>query len=222
MISKIDKNDPEYPRILKEIHDPPREIYIRGNIEILNKPSLAVVGTRKATDYGIRATEEIIKNLPPGFVIVSGLALGIDTVAHRAALRKNIPTIAVLGSSIDDQSIYPRENAKLAYEIIAKGGAIISEYESPSPPQKQNFPKRNRIVSGLSKAVIVIEAPEKSGALITARCALEQNREVYALPGNVFLENSRGTNNLIKQGAHPIISFKEIIEEIEHQDQLAI
>ncbi len=153
---------------------------------------------------------------------MSGLALGIDTVAHRAALKKNIPTIAVLGSSIDDQSIYPRENAKLAYEIIAKGGAIISEYESPSPPQKQNFPKRNRIVSGLSKAVIIIEAPEKSGALITARCALEQNREVYALPGSIFSENSRGTNNLIKQGAHPIISLKEIIEEIEHQDQLAI
>ena len=222
MISKIEINDPEFPRILKEIYDPPREIYIRGDIEILNKPSLAVVGTRKATDYGIRAAEGIIKNLPPGFVIVSGLALGIDTVAHRAALNKNIPTIAVLGSSIDDQSIYPRENAKLAYEIIAKGGAIISEYESPSPPQKQNFPKRNRIISGLSKAVIVIEAPEKSGALITAKCALEQNREVYALPGSIFSENSRGTNNLIKQGAHPIISLKEIIEEIEHQDQLAI
>jgi len=222
MISRVDINDPEYPRILKEIYDPPQGIYIRGNIEILNKSGLAVVGTRKATAYGIKATEEIIKNLPPGLVIVSGLALGIDTVAHRAALKKNIPTIAVLGSSVDDQSIYPRENAKLAYEIIAKGGAIISEYEPPSPPQKQNFPARNRIISGLSKAVIVIEAPEKSGALITAKCALEQNREVYALPGNVFSENSQGTNNLIKQGAHPITSFKEVIEEIGHQDQLAI
>jgi DNA processing protein len=222
MISGISIEDQEYPQLLREIHDPPKTIYVRGDIEILNKSGVAVVGTRKASDYGIRAAEEIIKNLPPGFVIVSGLALGIDTVAHRAALKNNIPTIAVLGSSVDDQSIYPRENAKLAYEIIAKGGAVISEYEPPSPPQKQNFPKRNRIVSGLSRAVIVVEAPEKSGALITARCALEQNRDVFALPGSVFSENSKGTNNLIKQGAHPIISFKEIIEELEHQEKLAI
>jgi DNA processing protein len=222
MISKIEIKDLAYPRLLKEIHDPPQELYIRGKIEILNRPGLAIVGTRKATAYGIKAAEEIVKNLPLGFVVVSGLALGIDTVAHRTALKKNIPTIAVLGSSVDDQSIYPRENAKLVYEIIAKGGAVISEYEPPSPPRKENFPKRNRIVSGLSKAVVVVEAPEKSGALITARCALEQNREVFALPGNVFSENSQGTNNLIKQGAHPIISFKEIIEELGHQETLEI
>ena len=222
MIKDLFIKDQEYPQLLKEIHDPPEKIYIRGDINILNKPGIAVVGTRNATDYGIKATEEIVKNIPRGFMIVSGLAIGIDTVAHRSALKNNIPTVAVLGSSIDDQSIYPRENAKMVYEIIEKGGAVISEYKPPSLPQKHTFPERNRIISGLSKAVIVIEAPLKSGALITAKCALEQNREVFALPGNVFSENSKGTNNLIKQGAHPIISFKEIIEEIGHQDKLAI
>ncbi len=222
MIKDISIKDREYPQLLKEIHDPPKKIYIRGDINILNKPGIAVVGTRNATDYGIKATEEIIKNIPRGFIIISGLALGIDTVAHRSALRNNIPTVAVLGSSVDDQSIYPRENAKMVYEIIEKGGAVISEYEPPFPPQRHTFPERNRIVSGLSKAVIIVEAPLKSGALITAKCALEQNREVFTLPGNVFSENSKGTNNLIKQGAHPIISFKEIIEEIGHQDKLAI
>ncbi len=223
MINKVDIESPVYSQMLKEIHDPPKEIYIRGNKELLNKPGLAVVGTRRATEYGIRATREIVRGLvSANFVIVSGLALGIDTVAHQTALENNIPTIAVLGSSIDDQSIYPKENIKLAHEIIEEGGVVISEYEPPFSAQKHTFPQRNRIVSGLSKAVIVIEAPQKSGALITARCALEQNREVFALPGDIFSENSNGTNNLIKQGAHPIISLKEIIEELGYQESLDI
>lgn len=215
MIKAITIKDPEYPKLLKETFNPPTNMYVRGNYKILNKPGIAIVGTRKNTAYGERATDNIAGELAKsGFVIISGLALGIDTIAHKSALKNNGVTIAVLGSSIDGQSIYPKENLKLAEEIIASGGAVISEYPSPTPPTKYTFPQRNRIVSGLSEATLVIEAPERSGALITARYALEQNREVFAVPGDIFSENSIGTNNLIKQGAKPITSAKEIISSL--------
>lgn len=222
MIRKITIKQLSYPRMLKEIYVPPPVIYIRGNQEILNKPAVAVVGTRKATSYGIKATKEIVNELvKANFIIVSGLALGIDTIVHQTAL-KNGRTIAVLGSSVDDKNIYPRENVKLANQIIKNDGVVISEYEPPFEATRYSFPQRNRIISGLSKAVVVIEAPRKSGALITARLALEQNRDVFALPGSIYSENSFGTNSLIKQGAHPITSIEEVIEILGCQDRLEI
>lgn len=217
----INKDNPKYPELLKEIYDSPANIYARGNENILNKSGIAVVGTRKPSPYGEKSVKFLVKELvQKGFVIVSGLALGIDTVAHQTAIENGGLTIAVLGSSIDDESIYPKENIKLADDIIKSGGAVISEYEPPFGAKKHTFPQRNRIVSGLSEATIVIEAPVKSGALITARLALEQNREVFALPGEIFSKNSVGTNNLIKQGAQLITSSKEIIEALGEQRSL--
>ena len=210
-----------YPKLLKEISNPPVNIYVRGDEKILNKSGIAVVGTRNLSAYGEKSTKILVKELVErGFVIVSGLALGIDTIAHQTAIENGGLTIAVLGSSIDDKSIYPKENIKLAEEIVKSGGAVISEYPSPFTAKKYTFPQRNRIVSGLSKATVVIEAPEKSGALITAKFALEQNREVFALPGEIFAENSIGTNNLIKQGAQLITSAKEVIETLGIQQGL--
>ncbi|TSC95353.1 MAG: hypothetical protein Athens101410_603 [Parcubacteria group bacterium Athens1014_10] len=213
-ISLITIEDKDYPALLKEIYDPPVVIYYKG---ILKKDGekIGVVGTRKCTSYGLQATEKITGELVEnGMEIVSGLALGIDTIAHSSALEKNGCTIAVLGSGIDEKTVYPPQNRDLAKKIIEKGGALISEYPCATPPLKQNFPLRNRIISGLSLGTLVIEAPYESGALITARCALEHNREVFAIPGNIYNRNSEGTNNLIKLGAHPVTSGKDILEAL--------
>lgn len=211
-IKLIAIEDDGYPSLLKEIYDPPSALYYKGNLK-KDGERLAVVGTRKCTSYGMQAAEKIVRELAEnGLEIISGLALGIDTVAHQSTLEKNGYTIAVLGSGLNEKSIYPLQNRGLAEKIIEKNGAIISEYPYGTPPLKENFPKRNRIISGLSLGALIIEAPYESGALITGRYGLEQNREIFAVPGNIYSHNSEGTNNLIKLGAHLIVSGQDILE----------
>ncbi|QQG44974.1 MAG: DNA-protecting protein DprA [Candidatus Sungiibacteriota bacterium] len=209
-------DQPEYPSILKEIPNPPVMLYGRGVPNILKKESLylAVVGTRRPTTYGLEATEKIVHELAvSGVVTVSGLATGIDSRAHEATLDARGVTIAVLGSGLDPNSIFPPENIGLARRIAEAGGAVISEYSPGTPAVKEHFPMRNRIISGLSRGVVVVEAREKSGALITARLALEQNRDVFAVPGSVFSLTSAGPHALIKEGAKIVASAQDILEE---------
>ncbi len=210
IISIKDKN---YSQILKEIYDPPISLYIKGNKEILNNKAIAIIGCRDASEYGKKAAKYFSYNLiKEGFNIVSGLARGIDSYAHIGSVceknEKNGKTIAVIGSGLD--VIYPKENKYLFNKIIETGGAIISEYPIGTKPQKMNFPARNRIVSGMSKGILVIEAKEKSGTLITVDFALEQGKEVYVVPGNIDSINSVGTNKLIKEGAKLVTHYKEI------------
>lgn len=213
-IKKITINDSDYPKILKEIHDPPKTLYTRGGFKGEDRIAVGIVGTRDCTSYGKRVTENIISDLAEaGITIVSGLAKGIDTFAHKAALERGGRTIAVLGSAADSKSLYPSCNRGLASKI-AQNGAVISEYPSGTKSEKWFFPKRNRIISGLSLGVLVVEAPEKSGALITAACALDQNREVFAIPGSIYSENSIGTNRLIKMGAKLVTCASDILEEL--------
>lgn len=212
-IRRITQRNKEYPKLLKEIYKPPA-LYIRGEFKPSDEFSLAVVGTRRLTSYGQQVAPQIVYDLAKaGLTIVSGLAVGIDTLAHQAALEAKGRTIAVLGSGIDDKSIYPFCNKKLAQKII-QSGALISEFEPGTPPLAQHFPSRNRIISGLSLGVLVIEAGFRSGALITARCALDQDREVFAIPGSIFSEKSQGPNNLIKMGAKMVIEANDILEEL--------
>lgn len=203
-----------YPAMLAQISDPPKLLYVRGDAELANTmPFVAVVGTRRCTPYGKRATVHIVRELArAGVGIVSGMALGIDTWAHQTALEENGKTIAVLGSAVDDASLYPRANVRLGKTILQKGGAILSEYKTGDPAFPANFPARNRIIAGISKMTIVIEAPYKSGALITARCALDYNREVGAVPGPLFNPKSEGTNYLISKGAICVRSADDILE----------
>ncbi|MDP8233692.1 MAG: DNA-processing protein DprA, partial [Candidatus Saelkia tenebricola] len=204
--------DKSYPEMLKEIYDPPVVLYVKGILSDKDDLSLGVVGSRKCTQYGIRATKELVASLKDyEITIVSGLARGIDSVAHKAALENKLRTIAVLGSGLG--CIYPLENAKLANDI-ALSGAVISEFPFETKPLKQNFPRRNRIISGLSKGIVVIEAAQRSGALITVDFALEQGRDVFAMPGPVDSESSYGTNRLIKQGAKLIDSAEDILSEL--------
>ena len=204
--------DKSYPKILKEIYDPPIVLYVKGTLSDKDDLSLGVVGSRKCSQYGIRATRELVASLKDyEIIIVSGLARGIDFVAHKAALENKLRTIAVLGSGLS--CMYPPENAKLANDITLSG-AVISEFPFETKPLKQNFPRRNRIISGLSKGVVVIEAAQRSGALITVDFALEQGRDVFAMPGPVDSESSYGTNRLIKQGAKLIDSAKDILPEL--------
>lgn len=211
-IQTVSLYDEAYPARLKEIYDCPPLLYIKGTITASDDISLAVVGTRRATAYGKQVTEEIITELARNKVtIVSGLARGIDTAAHKAALEAGGRSIAVLGGGLD--AIYPSENTALAAEIT-RNGAIISEYPVGSRPRPENFPRRNRILSGLSLGVLAIEAGEASGALITANLALEQNREVFAIPGNIFSPYSCGTNRLIQEGAKMVTNYKDILEEL--------
>jgi len=213
-IKKITIRDKEYPAILKEIHNPPKELYIKGEITSQDKTAIAVVGTRRYSQYGKQACLDIAGKLAKlGITIVSGLARGIDTFAHQAALENNGRTIAVLGSGMDKNNFSPASNYTLG-EKIAENGAVISEYPEGTPGAIYTFPERNRIVSGLSLGVVVIEAPEESGALITANLALEQNREVFAVPGSIYEQNSRGTNQLIKAGAKPVTCVEDILEEL--------
>lgn len=204
--------DDFYPQNLKEIHDPPPVLYFKGNIIEKDKNSISIVGSRKATYYGKMVAENLSKDLAlVGLTIISGMARGIDTAAHRGALSVNGRTIAVLGCGID--LIYPPENRRLAKEI-EESGAIITEFPFSTLPERQNFPRRNRIISGLSLGTVVVEAEEKSGALITTDFALEQGREVFAVPGNITSSMSNGTHNLIKQGAKLINTYQDILEEI--------
>jgi len=204
--------DKEYPPLLKEIYDPPVVIYCYGEKEILSEPCIGIVGTRKPTPYGRTVTEKISSELAErGLVIVSGLARGIDSYAHHASLNAGGKTIAVLGSGID--YVYPKENVSL-YKKIADSGAVITEFPPGSPPHSFHFPIRNRIISGISLAIIVVEAAKRSGSLITARLALEQNREVMAVPGNVTSEYSHGANWLIKIGAKPVTNWIDVVEEL--------
>ena len=203
-------DDDEYPEMLKYIYDPPLVLYVRGNIPRMN--SIAIVGSRRASGYGIETAVKLSSQLAlSGFMIVSGMARGIDTAAHCGALKENGTTIAVLGCGVDIP--YPPENHSLMERII-ESGAVISEYPPGTPPASFNFPGRNRIISGISLGTLVIEAGLKSGSLITAKYALEQGREVFAVPGNINHYNSEGCNRLIKDGAKMVLDVDDIVEEL--------
>jgi DNA processing protein len=205
-------DDPAYPPRLLNIYNPPPVLYVRGEILDEDQWAMAVVGTRGATVYGKEAARQIAGGLARNrLTIVSGLARGIDSEAHRAALDTGGRTIAVLGSGVD--VIYPAEGRKLAKAVIERG-ALVSEYALGTRPEAGNFPPRNRIISGLSLGAVIVEAGERSGALITADFALEQGREVFAVPGNIFRKKSMGTNKLIQQGAKPVLSVEDILEEL--------
>ncbi|MCL5094296.1 MAG: DNA-processing protein DprA [Patescibacteria group bacterium] len=204
--------DKDYPEKLKEIFSPPFVLYYKGELK-KEEECIAIVGTRKPTDYGIQATKDIAAGLAQaGVTVVSGMALGIDTFAHESTLKSHGRTIAILGCGLEKP--YPTSNSNLANQIVENGGALVSEYSIGTAPLKQNFPARNRIIAGFSLGVLVVEAGEKSGALITAKDALEQNRDVFALPGNIYNKNSFGPNNLIKMGAKPVANALDILEEL--------
>jgi DNA processing protein len=211
-VKAIPCNSSDYPQRLREIHDYPPIIYLRGQILPEDECCLAVVGTRRVTSYGRQVTEEIVADLAKNKItIVSGLAKGIDSVAHQTTLDFGGRTIAVLGNGLD--TVYPAENVNLARKIM-ENGALISEYPLGIRPKADNFPRRNRIMSGISLGVLVIEAGEKSGALITAEQALEQNREVFAVPGSILSPTSKGTNSLLQQGAKLVINYTDILQEL--------
>jgi len=206
-------DDAAYPPLLKQIYDPPLVLYVRGNAGLLSQPGIAVVGTRHPTPYGIGMSERLACDLAShGLAIISGMARGVDTGAHRGAIHAKGKTIAVFGTGID--VIYPRENKKMADSILSLGGALASEFPTTTFAAPQNFPIRNRIISGLAMGVLVVEAGEYSGTRITARCALEQGRELFAVPGNVTNKNSWGPNTLIKQGAKLTATWEDIWEEL--------
>ncbi len=201
-----------YPPQLREIYDPPVVLYVRGEIAARDKQAIAIVGTRQPSFYGRMITEDLAKKLAMrGFTIVSGMARGIDSAAHRGALSVKGRTIAVLGCGIDQ--VYPPENAKLMKEIM-DSGAVVSEFPMGTQPDRGNFPRRNRIISGLSLGVVVVEAAKSSGSLITASCALEQGREVFAVPGKVDSPKSYGTHRLIKEGAKLVQDVDDVLEEL--------
>lgn len=205
--------DDEYPESLKTIYDPPLVLYVRGEILAQDRHALAMIGSRKCTHYGLNVTDRLAYQLAQtGFTVVSGLARGIDSAAHEGALKAGGRTIAVLGSAMDE--LYPPENAELA-DAIAKSGAVISEYPFGRQADRQTFPYRNRIVSGLSMGVIVVESGAKSGSLHTADAAVEQGRSVFAVPGRVDSPASKGTNRLIKNGAKLVDNVDDILEEFE-------
>jgi len=217
-VSLIIYPEDSYPTILKEIYDSPMLLFYKGDLNWNDCIFFGVVGTRKLTSYGRRAIEEIISQLTlQGITIVSGMARGGDSVAHKVAIDSGGKTVAVLGSGFDH--LYPPENKKLAQEII-ENGALLSEFPPHIEPRRQHFPMRNRIISGLSLGVLVVEASEKSGTLITANCALEQNREVFALPGSIFSPYSKGPAKLIKMGAKLVSSVEDILEELNIQSRL--
>ncbi|MFA6525237.1 MAG: DNA-processing protein DprA [Patescibacteria group bacterium] len=203
----------EYPRLLSEISRPPAVLYWQGNWDALSNLTIAIVGTRNPTSYGIQVAKDLAGELAKeNICIVSGMALGIDGIVHKSALENKGKTAAVLGSGID--ILHPRTHERLAKEIIENGGIILSEFPLGTAPLKYNFPIRNRIISGLSTGCVVIEAGQKSGALITARFALEQNREVFAVPGNIYQKNSLGPNNLIKMGARVVTGVNDILDTL--------
>jgi DNA processing protein len=207
--------DAHYPEPLREIHQPPPLLYVRGNLLPEDQQALAIIGTRKATHHGRQTTYELSKRIAKqGVTIVSGLALGIDTSAHLGALDAGGRTIAVFGNGID--RAYPQENRDLARRIVQQG-AVISEFPIGTPPQGKNFPRRNRLISGLSMGVLVTEAPMRSGSLITATYALEQGREVFAVPANIYNQASAGTNRLLQEGAKLVMNEQDILDELQIQ-----
>ena len=219
--SVLTPEDADYPERLREIYDPPAVLWIRGDATLLARPGIAVVGTRQPSPYGAGMAELLSRDLANRrLVILSGMARGVDTAAHKGAIEAGGKTVAVWGTGID--VIYPKENKKLAESIVATGGAIVSEYPLGTFPAPQNFPIRNRILSGMSVGVLVIEAAEYSGTRITARCAMEQNRDVYAVPGNVTNKNAWGPNTLIKQGAKLTATWEDVWEDLPSQIRLAL
>ncbi|MBU2575983.1 DNA-processing protein DprA [Patescibacteria group bacterium] len=214
-ITILTLEDEKYPKLLKEVYDPPPTLFYRGALPNDDDFLLAVIGSRKFSEYGKQAAQIITSELARnGIIIVSGLALGIDAIAHQACLDACGKTVAVLGCGIEKINIYPVHNRMLSEKIINTGGCIISEHPIGTPPYKQHFPQRNRVISGLSLGTLIVEAAEKSGALITARHALDQNREVFAVPGTITSETSFGTNNLIKMGAHPVTNAQDILDAL--------
>ena len=208
-----------YPGPLLEIYDPPSILWVRGNVDALSRPGVAVVGTRHPTPYGAGMAEMLSRDLARrGVAIFSGMARGVDTAAHRGALEAGGTTVAVWGTGID--VIYPKENKRLAEDIVATGGAIVSEFPIGTFPAPQNFPIRNRTLSGMSVGVLVVEAAEYSGTRITARCAIEQSRDIYAVPGNVTNKNAWGPNTLIKQGAKLTATWEDVWEDLPSQVRL--
>jgi DNA processing protein len=212
---------PAYPERLREIYDPPPVLWVRGNAQLLKRPAVAVVGTRHPSPYGAGVGEMLARDLAARrLLILSGMARGIDSCAHKGALAARMSTVAVWGTGVD--VVYPKENRKLAEDILATGGAIVSELPLGTFPAPQNFPRRNRIISGLSIAVLVVEASENSGTRVTARCAAEQNRDLYAVPGNVTNKGSWTPNTLIKQGAKLVATWEDVWEDLPSQVRLAL
>ena len=212
----ITLEDDQYPDLLREIHDPPIALYVRGDLQkALERPALAVVGSRRCSTYGVNVAESLSRELAShGLTIVSGLARGIDAGAHRGALETNGQTIAVVGTGLE--TTYPKEHKKLEEQIIANG-AVVSEFPLGTPPLPQNFPYRNRILSGLCFGVLIVEASEHSGSLITARLAYEQGREVFAVPGNITSQTSFGPNFLIKDGAKLVQIWRDVVDELPRE-----
>ena len=210
----LNLDDGSYPYLLREIADPPITLYVKGDWQAcFDAPCVALVGSRRCSTYGENASQMLARDLAAnGVCIVSGLARGIDTAAHLGAIQAKGRTIAVLGTGIGQ--VYPKENARLVDEILASGGALVSQFPLETPPIPENFPYRNRIISGLSLAVLIVEASERSGSLITARLAIEQNREVLAVPGNITSKNSFGTNYLIKSGAKLVQQWQDVVSEL--------
>ena len=220
-ITVLSMDDALYPRRLKEIYDPAVILYVRGNAELLNQPGIAMVGTRHPTPYGSGMAERLGCDLAAqGLVIISGMARGVDTSSHRGAISAKGKTLAVFGTGVD--VIYPKENSRLSEQILSTGGALISEFALGTFAAPQNFPIRNRILSGMSVGVLVVEAAEYSGTRITARLALEQNRDVFAVPGNVTNKNSWGPNTLIKQGAKLVATWEDVWEDLPAEVRLAL
>ena len=220
-VTIIGCEDALYPPQLKQIYDPPLVLYVRGDAAVVSQPGIALVGTRHPTPYGTGMAERLSCDLAArGLVIFSGLARGVDTAGHRGALMAKGKTVGVLGTGID--VIYPKENSRLTEQMLACGGALVSEFPISTFPAPQNFPIRNRIISGMSIGVLVVEAAEYSGTRITARCALEQGRDVFAVPGNVTNKNSWGPNTLIKQGAKLVATWEDVWEELPTDVRLAL
>ena len=213
--------DELYPERLREIYDPPPVLWLRGDARLLSLPSIAVVGTRHPTPYGSGMAEMLARDLAlRGVLILSGMARGVDTAAHKGALAAQRPTAAIWGTGVD--VVYPKENRKLADDILATGGVIASELPLGTFPAPQNFPRRNRILSGMSVGVLVVEASEHSGTRVTARCALDQGRDVYAVPGNVTSKGSWTPNTLIKQGAQLTATWEDVWEALPSQVRLQL
>ena len=211
----INIEDLEYPKKLLSIYDPPKKIYVMGDINILNNIGIAIVGSRNCTNYGEQVAKSLSYNLAKYNInVISGMAKGIDSASHFGCIMGKGKTIAVLGSGFNN--IYPKENTELFNMIIKTGGAIVSEYEPDTIPNAENFPRRNRIISGLSNGVVVVEAASRSGSLITAEMALNEGKEVFAVPGNITSLLSKGTNELLKDGAKLVTNIYDILEEINY------
>lgn len=221
-IQLVPETSASYPDLLRHTYDPPLGLYVRGRLENTHV-GVAVVGSRKASPYGRTATHIIARPLAArGITIISGLAYGIDAEAHRAALHVHGRTVAILGSGVDEVSLYPRAHRDLARDIVAGGGMIASEFPPGTEPRAEHFPQRNRIIAGMARAVVVVEATTESGALITARLALAENRDVLVVPGPITAPTSEGTNRLLKEGAAPACSADDIVEALALEEVLPV